>query len=447
MVASVVREELAVETQERALVDAPPALPALHESWLPKEHSLYRPRHAKRQLTALISAAAFFCVPLLLLVIGVRPEVIENRRLASFPSPANGWEFFTGMNQWATDSLPLRGDAIHFEDWISRNLFGEAPPLDDRQPDRGPIQGPLVPPRGSDAEARSQGYPKVIEGRDGWHYLGYDIQGACRPDLPLSDVITALRRLRSIVEESGRQFVFVVAPDKSTMVPEHLPANYVGSGCAPGAAAALWQRLIVDTGVVDLRSTLESVRRNTGEPIYAKADTHWTYTGGLVMTTAIAERIQPGVTSSWRVVPGQEVTRAGDLPPLIGRHEDYTVRYFDLQPDGRTTRSRMFDVDLRSALDLSQPVTSGVVVPSVVMMADSFTEPALPYLAAGFSNMTVVHTDTVRASPHEVAQVVAAKDVVVFEAVQRSLAGGTNALLTKDVLDALAAELAKSPRR
>ena len=58
-----------------------------------------------------------------------------------------------------------------------------------------------------------------------------------------------------------------------------------------------------------------------------------------------------------------------------------------------------------------------------------------------------MHNDTVRAHPHEVAQVLAAKDVVVFEAIQRSLAGGTNALLTKDVLDAIDTELRRSPRR
>jgi alginate O-acetyltransferase complex protein AlgJ len=448
---------VAVDAKVRAAVPtAPPssvtsafAQDPLHESWLPSEHSLYRPRHGTRQRTALISAVTFFCLPLLLLILGVRPEAIENRRLASFPSPADGFGFFTGMNQWATDSLPLRANAVRVEDWISRNLFAEPPPLGQKQPDRGPIQGPVsvpdVGPRDSDQPA--QGFPKVIEGKDGWYYLGYDIQGACRPDLPLPDVIAALRRLRTIVEKSGRKFVFVVAPDKSSMVPEHLPDKYAGASCARAATAALWQRLVGEAGVIDIRPLLAAASARTGESLYTPVDSHWNYTAGLVMTTTIAETVQPGVTSTWRVSPADQLTRAGDLPPLIDRHGEYTVRYYDLAPDGSTVRSRLIDDTLRQPVDLSQPVNPGVVSQTLAVMADSFTERALPYLAGGFSNVTIMHNDTVRASPHEVAKVLAAKDVVVFEAIQRSLAGGTNALLSKDVLDAIDAELSHQPRR
>jgi hypothetical protein len=426
------------------------ALDPLHESWLPSEHSLYRPRHGTTQRTALISALVFFFVPLLLLILGVRPEAIENRRLTGFPSPAAGFGFFTGLNQWATDTLPLRGEAVRAEDWISRNLFAEPPAFGQHQPDRGPVQGPVstpdIGPRDS-SDQTSQGFPKVIEGKDGWYYLGYDIQGACKPDLPPADVIAALRRLRSIVESSGRKFVFVVAPDKSTMVPEHLPDRLVGASCARTATSALWQRLIAVAGAVDIRQPLEAAAARTRESLYNPVDSHWNYTAGLVMTTTIAEAIQPGVTSTWRMTAGDTVTRSGDLPPLIGRHGDYSVRYYNLAPDGFTVRSRLIDNDLRQAVDLSQPVTQGVIGQTVAVMADSFTERALPYFAGGFSNVTLMHNDTVRSNPREVAKVLAAKDVVVFEAVQRSLAGGTNALLVKEVLDAIEAELSRNPRR
>src|SRR5688500_14039434 len=41
------------------------------ESWLPNEHSLYRPRHSRRQRTALTCGLVFFFVPVLLLAVGV----------------------------------------------------------------------------------------------------------------------------------------------------------------------------------------------------------------------------------------------------------------------------------------------------------------------------------------------------------------------------------------
>jgi len=441
-----------VDTRQREAADSA-ILPAIHEAWLPNEHSLYRPRHGNRQLTALISAIVFFCTPMLLLVLGVRPEAIENKTLAGFPSPADGWGFFTGLDEWAGDTLPLRGESLRVEDWISRNVFGEPPQLGDKQPDAGPVQGPAqgplapTPDNGDDPEKPAHGFPKVIEGRDGWYYLGYDIQGPCRPDRPLDDVIAGLRRLRAAVENSGRKFVFVVAPDKSTMMPEHLPASYPGAACARSATATLWQRVLREAGAVDLRPVLQAVADRTREPIYTKVDTHWSYVGGLVMATAVAERVQPGVTASWQIFPGQTMTRPGDLPPLIGRQEQYQLKYFDLAPDGRTVRSEPIEDDFHTARTLTQPTGRGIVSPRVGVVADSFTELALPYFAGGFADITVVHTDTAETDPAQVARMLAGKDVVVFEAIQRSLAGGTNAVLSDRVLDAIEAELARHPRR
>src|SRR5262245_55331254 len=100
------------------------SLPPVHEAWLPREHSLHRPRHSQYQRVSLVSALVFFCAPVLLAIIGIRPEAIENRPLTPFPSPADGWGFFTNFDAWAIDHLPLREQAIDLEDAISRGIFG-----------------------------------------------------------------------------------------------------------------------------------------------------------------------------------------------------------------------------------------------------------------------------------------------------------------------------------
>ena len=222
-------------------------LPPVHESELPTEHSLYRPRHGTRQRTALISAAVFFLTPLFLLVVGVRPPPIENRELAEFPTPAAGWGMFTGLNPWATDHLPLRPEALAAADAVSRGLFGEPPPLGQGHPAEGPAPGPVAPPDPTDEDReriREAGFPRVIEGSEDWLYLGYDMLGACLPERSLDEVIDALDRLRNEVESSGREFVLIVAPDKSTMVPDYLPKEYVGQRCASEARNAFWRRVI-----------------------------------------------------------------------------------------------------------------------------------------------------------------------------------------------------------
>jgi len=430
---------------ERTVVLAP--LPPVHEAWLPTEHPLYRPRHSSRQRTALVCALIFFCAPVLALGLGVRPAEFENHRLASFPSVASGWGFFTGLPQWATDHLPFRESAVSAADGISRGVFREPPRLGEQPPPQSPVAGPIAPsPSERDRdELRAAGFPKVIEGAEGWLYLGYDVLGACLPERQLDDVIASLERLRAVVEDSGRQFVFVVAPDKTTMVPQYLPGRYVGSECAKQAREEFWRRAVGTAGAVDLRPALELAAVRRGAPVYGRADTHWTYEGGLAMTRAVAEAVRPGVTAAWRATPAAVVKRPADLLLLTGRRVEYPLQTYDLATDGTTIRSRPVPGDFRTPTKLSQPAGKGVVAAKAGMIADSFTLFAAPYLAGGFGELTLLHVDAVGADPRAAAAMLAESEVVVFQAVERSLIGGINPMLSPQAISIIGAELAKRP--
>jgi alginate O-acetyltransferase complex protein AlgJ len=425
-------------------------LPPVHESELPTEHAMYRPRHGERQHTALISAAVFFCTPLLLMIIGVRPPAIENHQLTDFPTPADGWAWFTDLNPWATDHLPLRPQALDVADAISRGLFGEPPAFGTDQAAQAPAQGPVAPPQDpSDKDrerVREAGYPRVIEGEDGWLYLGYDMLGACLPEKPLDEVISSLRRLRAAVESSGRKFVLIVAPDKSSAVPQYLPSSYVGEKCAGEARGEFWHRVLDEAGAADIRPALEQAAKQSGKPVYTKVDTHWTYAGGLAMTKLIADQVDPGITATWRAKPGETIKRDGDLPPLIGRKAQYPMRTYDLAPDGRTVTSEPVDTGFRKPLELSQPPGPGVVDEPVGVIADSFTLLATPYLAGTFTDVTAIHSDTVGVDPKSLGKLFADKDAVVFEAAERSLLGGINPLLDKHTIDTIGNALGEHPR-
>jgi alginate O-acetyltransferase complex protein AlgJ len=442
---------VSASTDDTRRAESSGLLPPVHESELPTEHAMYRPRHGPRQRTAFTSAAVFFCAPLLLLVLGVRPAAIENHEPAAFPSAGDGFGLFTGLTPWATDNLPLRPQALDVADWISRGLFGEPPPLGQGAPERqqGPAQGPVAPPDPSDEDrerVREAGFPRVIEGSKGWLYLGYDMLGACLPEKPLDDVIGSLERLRDAVEKSGRKFVLIVAPDKSTMVPENLPKDYVGQKCAGEARSAFWRRVIADAGAVDIRPALEQASLRRGAPVYSKVDTHWNYEGGLAMTELIAEEAEPGVSAKWKASPTDVVRRDGDLPPLIGRKAQFPMQTYDLAPDGRTVRSRAVDDGFRKPLTMRQEAGPGVVGPSVGVVADSFTLLATPFMAATFTDVTAIHSDSIGVDPASIGPMFADKDVVVFEAAERSLLGGINPLLDKKTIDKIGDELSRRPR-
>jgi alginate O-acetyltransferase complex protein AlgJ len=425
---------------------------SLHESWLPKEHPLYRPRHTNQRL-ARICALIFFVAPLTALAIFGQPPAIENHPVHGFPGLSQGWGFFTGLLPWAVDNLPFRQGAIQVADGISRGLFGEPAPLGQsgqNDQNSGPLPAaprpvtPSVPDNQNDQT--SDGYPQVIEGTDGWLYFGYDMQGKCEPAQPLTTVISNLNRLRTAVEQSGRQFVLFVAPDKSSVEPQHLPATYAGKACATAVDTQFWQQVDTSVGAVDPRPELQAAADETGQPVYFPQDTHWNYTGGLIMTRELAERIQPGVSATWRVSTAKRWTGAADLPPMIARSGTDTALPYHLAPDGVTDRDRPVDSDVLTPVTLhtTDPVT-GMVTAKTTMIADSFAQYGADLLAATFADLSIASPQTVASDPAGEANRMVDSKVVVVEVVERNLVAGVSPVTSDSFITTVSAALAAHP--
>lgn len=420
----------------------------LHESWLPDAHPLYRPRHSKHQRSALVAAAVFFLVPLLAFVFGARPQQFENRPLTGFPSIADGWGFFTGLSAWATDHLAFRQAGVLAEDEISRRVFGELAPRsnNDSGSPFGPIGGQAG--AGGQPELQEDDFPPVVQGKDGWLYLGQDVSYKCLPERSLDEVVAALNRLRSVVEASGRTFELVVPPDKSTMVPDKMPDTYAGQQCRQEMTAKFWPRATAETGAIDLRPALDTRSARIGRELYDPNDTHWTYDGGMVMTYALADAVQPGVTASWEVRKSRRVPWPADIPPLLGRKVQRTMQTYALAPDGRTDRARYAASDFRVPLKLPQrgkPVR-GEVAASMGMIADSFTQFASPFLGAAFRDVSIVHPETLATDAARYArELLADKKVIVLELAERTASGGHSPIFRPEVIDAIGRELSNRP--
>ncbi|MGH3516424.1 MAG: alginate O-acetyltransferase AlgX-related protein [Haloechinothrix sp.] len=417
------------------------ALPPVHEAWLPRDHALHRPRHGRRQITALVCAAVFFAPPLLAQVLGVSAAEIENHRLASFPRPTDGWGFFTGLSAWATDHLVFRGEAIAATDAVSRGMFGEPPSLG-----TGPQQsGPLVVDK-QKARPRPIPVPQVVEGEDDWLYLGAEIESRCNQENALDRTFEQLHRLRDGVEATGRTFVLVVAPDKLTIVPEHVPDRRANRACISEATDEFWRRVRAVDFIVDLRGPLRSWGDQLGTPVYPRLDAHWTDEGGVLMTRALAEAAQPGISDEWAIEPGEPWTVPADLPPLMGRKGDADGRYYMLKPDGVHDRTREIDELFRTPLRINSGPIHGMVGKKVGLLGDSFTIRALRYLAASFSDMTVLHTGTVLDDKGiAAAEMLADREVVAIEAAERSLLPKYSAITSPEVVDTIIKKLAEHP--
>lgn len=427
-------------------------LPAVHEAWLPREHALHRPRHGGRQLTALICAVVFFATPTLMWVFGARPGEIENHRLAGFPSPAGGWAFFTGLPAWATDQLTFRSAAIQAASGISETIFGESAPHDQSGTNNsGPLPGSAppvtgetpAPSNGGSGPLDQAGWRQVVEGSDGWLYYGLDAEAKCAPTRQLSETLARIAELRDIVESSGRKFVWVVPPDKSTMVPQFLPASYPGKDCQQAAEGPTWAQIDA-AGAVDLRAGLQEAGRQVGHPVYPSNDTHWADEGGLVMAAAVADAVQPGVTQTWKWEPVSSYTVPADLPPLLGKHGDKTSAVYDLRPDGVTDRAGKISEINTPVVSDTTPLT-GMVAKKTLVYGDSFTMASSRYLTGAFANLTMLAFYTTQTSEDEAISQFVDSDVVVLETVERSVSGGYLPFFDESLLNALRTKLAAHP--
>ena len=427
----------------------PESLPAVHEAWLPKEHALHRPRHGGRQLTALIAAAVFFATPALLWVFGGRPAEIENHKLAGFPGISAGWRMFTGLPAWASDHLVFREAAIDAADGISRGLFGEPAPLGQGTgKNTGPLPGstPKPAPPGETGPKGDSGSQRAVVGTDGWLYFGFDAEAKCSPARPFTDTVEKLGKLRAAVRDSGRRFVLAVAPDKTTMVPQHLPANYPYKRCSRAVAAEFWRLITEQAGTLDLRDDLNSVARSLGHPLYFAKGTHWTHMGAIVLTRALAETLHPGITKTWQAKPSGSFTSTADLPPMLGRQATRTGTIYELRPNGRIDRTVPGIGSIEEPVRHNASPLNSTVNAQTLVLGDSFTLASARYLPAGFSNLTMLSYTGIGSAGSRVIQEMVDAEVVVLQVVERGLASGTVPVLAGDFIQRVRQTLAAHPR-
>jgi len=376
-------------------------------------------------------------LPALAFVVGARAEPIENRPLADFPSPADGWSFFPGMNAWSTDHLPLRKDAVALNDRLVEGLFGAAPVT-------GGSSGPAVGGSGG-AGSLDNLFPRVIEGEDGWLYLGGDMKNPCLAERDVGDTLDELVALRDTVEASGRRFVFVVAPDKSSVLPEHLPDTYPGERCAAERKAAMWQALGAIEGreswLIDLRDPLLERQAADGVDIYRQNDTHWTPRGGAVFGQELLGLLEPGLTSYADVVQTGTRDRAGDLAALLGRVAIDTYAVWELQRAGVVPPDDFPSPGPRPVRLRTTSADAALFRPPTLLLGDSFTAASRPLVYPLFADLTVLHSQSSASDPSVIGDAVAASEVVVLEVVERDLVSEEVSILAPSLRAAVAVAL------
>ncbi|MDA2989432.1 MAG: hypothetical protein O2815_10185 [Actinomycetota bacterium] len=152
----------------------------------------------------------------------------------------------------------------------------------------------------ADVERDRSGIDDFLDGAD-------VVDSACNPHGTVSETTAHLERLATIIAQSGREVVAMVAPDKSTIHPDPLPEGLAPRGCFDEYTEELWSSLAAADipGYLDLRTLLRSESLITREPLYLRKDSHWDSRGSL---TIVQELVDTLVLGTWEP---QEVTYGG----------------------------------------------------------------------------------------------------------------------------------------
>ena len=248
----------------------------------------------------------------------------------------------------------------------------------------------------------------VILGSDGWLYYADELADYTGTE-PMTErqVFAAARNLalmREYAEGLGADFIFTIAPNKSSLYPEHMPA-YPRSGERTDAERLAAELEAQDVNYVNLFELFAA----EDATLYFAHDSHWTSRGAALAADALNAAL--GVES--RFADGYEFesrAHTGDLFEM-------------LYPAGRDTETD--DAPINLAFTQGEGVrpdsitidTEGAGEGRLLMFRDSFGELLYPFMAEGFA---AARFSRQAAYDLTLAEELSA-DCVVIEIVERNL--------------------------
>ncbi|MEJ2219680.1 MAG: sialate O-acetylesterase [Desulfobacterales bacterium] len=298
--------------------------------------------------------------------IGLKPPRFNGRTL--FDN-----EYYRSFDQYFNDSFSLRSPLIFAKRWLDYRLF-------------------LM----TDIE-------EVHVGRNGWLYSRQSIDDyrkeACDRVQEMQRLVLDLHAIEKIIEATGRRFLFVVAPNKSTIYPENVGFVPKSTGCD----RSLYDLFLETNEIhpvksfVGLQQSLLEARTDNAL-LYDKAATCWNDLGAGVA----AESIQAQLI--------QDASRKQAF--------DYGRREAGGDDDlARKLMGFLSGVDDVPVMHIASSVQSELS--SAIVYGDNFIENLIPHIAQIFNRLEIIRTDSIPARQY--GENLRAGDLILLERAESGL--------------------------
>ena len=256
---------------------------------------------------------------------------------------------------------------------------------------------------------------KVIVGKDGWLFFVptlSDYQGAeVMSDNEIYRLFKTLDIKQKYLADKGIDFIFTIAPNKSSLYGEFMPKRYKILDEQNNADKLYAMLDSVGFDYVNLYSALQSE-----EQLYHKTDTHWNNKGAMAAYNALLGEVQRGAdvfdyNTYQGIEPVLTLSHIGDLTQMLYPVSDIK----DAQYNYGVEQEYSFGRSVKSLDDITITTQCESGSLNLLMFRDSFTNMLIPLIANEFANATFS-----RATPYNYKQLESI-DVVIEEIAERNL--------------------------
>ncbi len=257
----------------------------------------------------------------------------------------------------------------------------------------------------------------VLIGDQNWLYFDETVTQTCLTVDPYIRLVAEIDKAATVVEASGRDFVYTIAPNKATVYPDYVP-SYAGS-CAEANTDLLYSVLLAssDPSQVDLVTPFQA----SSEQLYWKHDTHWDVNGALLGSELIAALAAPGSWNSLDLM-ATPASRQGDLASILG--VDWEIDYDEQSPalTGVTpmVTEQSIAISGRPLITYTSSAAPELEDRATVVIHDSFGMFFRNKLGPLFENVTFLPTFT-HPIPDDGGAFVINSDQIVIEVVERNV--------------------------
>lgn len=306
----------------------------------------------------------------------------ENRTLAEFPSIKNedglNLAFFQEFDAYLMDHFNLRSQLVSFHTSIYEDMFGIST------------------------------NDQVIVGGDDWLYFAKTLDDYSGTNIMSHDdvarVVKTLDLMQEYVKNQGSEFYVTIAPNKSSLYPQHMPANYLSS--SEKSNLALLSEELPESYYINLYEVLGEEE----DILYLSRDSHWSNYGAYVAFTNILDKME--LSQNFQVISTEERSDyKSDLDtmlyPIGGKLDLQTYYAFDSEFK-YTSRFKTLD-------DLTITTTSETGIGTAMIYRDSFGEALFDFCANQFQEL-----EYSRVVPYRLDKGVD-YDYILLEIVERNL--------------------------